>query len=157
MKNKPKWLQILLILAVAILVLWGRGDVFQPDGIDAPSPTPSAYTQQHPEAAQTRRTDLSTQTDDGLYWGNPTTLADHFQRHGADFFAENPEDYARQAHALYLTRETFQVKIDWEGDGTVRVYDEATNAFGAYNADGTTKTYFKPDNGQAYFDRQPGK
>jgi pyocin large subunit-like protein len=29
--------------------------------------------------------------------------------------------------------------------------------FGAYTTDGETKTYFKPDDGQAYFDRQPGR
>jgi len=92
--------------------------------------------------------------DGQLHWGNPRTLEDHFQRHGADFSAESPEDYARQAHAFYLNREQHQLKTD--AGGTMRVYDAATNAFGAYNADGATKTYFKPGNGQAYFDRQPG-
>ena len=96
------------------------------------------------------------QAGDGqLHWGNPKTLEDHFQRHGADFEAENPEDYARQARAFYLNRDQYQIKTD--ADGTARIYDAATNAFGAYNADGTTKTYFKPGNGQAYFDRQPGE
>ncbi len=90
----------------------------------------------------------------GLYWGNPSTLQDHFDRHGADFGATDPEDYALAAHALYLARGDFQVKND---NGTLRVYDADTGAFGAYNRDGTTKTFFKPDDGQAYFDRQPGK
>ncbi|MCL2812060.1 MAG: hypothetical protein FWD25_09270 [Clostridia bacterium] len=89
-----------------------------------------------------------------LHWGNINTLQDHFDRHGPAFDAMDAEDYARQAHAFYLNREQHQVKTDT--DGTVRIYDATTNAFGAYNADGTTRTYFKPSNGQAYFDRQPG-
>ena len=121
-----------------------------------PLGAPSSHSQQQTDDGQARRADPDAQSDDLLHWGNPNTLTDHFQRHGADFLAMSPEDYARQAHAFYLAREDYQVKTDWEGDGTVRVYDEVTNAFGAYNADGATKTFFKPNNGQAYFDRQPG-
>jgi len=156
MNNRFKWSQGFLLLAAVVLILWGRGDLFQPNSNDLLSSTPPTYTQQQTDDAQISREDLGTQTDDLLHWGNPNTLADHFQRHGADFMVSSPESYARQAHAHYLAREDYQVKTDREGDGTIRVYDEVTNAFGAYNADGTTKTYFKPDNGQAYFDRQPG-
>src|SRR5437879_856269 len=30
-------------------------------------------------------------------WGNMATLQDHFERHGRDFRAKDPEDYARMA------------------------------------------------------------
>jgi len=33
-------------------------------------------------------------------------------------------------------------KID--GKGVIRVYDPETNTFGAFNPDGTTRTFFKP-------------
>jgi pyocin large subunit-like protein len=36
------------------------------------------------------------------------------------------------------------------------VYDPGTRAFGAYNRDGTTKTFFKPGT-RDYFERQPGR
>jgi pyocin large subunit-like protein len=39
-------------------------------------------------------------------------------------------------------------------DGTIRVYDPGSNTFGAFNSDGTTKTFFKPTN-PGYFDNQP--
>ena len=38
----------------------------------------------------------------------------------------------------------------------LRVYDPSTGAFAAYNLDGTTKTYFKPNN-PSYWQRQPGR
>lgn len=48
-------------------------------------------------------------------------------------------------------------------DGTVRVYDPVNNIFGAYNTNGTTKTFYKPDtnlNGYLtnmdYWNAQPG-
>jgi hypothetical protein len=141
MKNKPRWLQIFVLLAAVLLMALSRGGVL-PFDADAPKDASPAYSQ--------------SQEDDGqLHWGNPNTLQDHFDRHGADFNAKNPEDYARQARVFFLEREQSQVKTDI--DGTIRVYRAETNAFGAYSAEGDTKTYFKPRDGQAYFDRQPGQ
>ena len=58
---------------------------------------------------------------------------------------------------IWPTSSTFnkgqcQVKVDEKG--ITRVYDAARNLFGSYNPDGTTKTYFAPTGGQAYFDKQ---
>lgn len=90
-------------------------------------------------------------------WGNISTLQDHYERHGRDFQATSPEDYARQAWEFLqrAQREQWSVKRD-EQDGVLRVYDPQTRAFAAYNRDGTTKTYFKPDSAD-YWERQPGK
>jgi RHS repeat-associated protein len=89
-------------------------------------------------------------------WGNPTTLARHYRDHGADFGARSAEDYANQAYE-FLQRsqhEGLPTKID--GDGVIRVYDPGTNTFGAYNPDGTTRTFFTPKSGVDYWERQPG-
>ena len=86
------------------------------------------------------------------YWGNPKELARHYAEHGEGVGATSKEEYADMAHELYLNKEQYQVKVDREG--ITRVYDAARNLFGAYNPDGTTKTYFAPTGGQAYFDRQ---
>ncbi|KAA3610784.1 MAG: hypothetical protein DWQ01_07685 [Planctomycetota bacterium] len=96
-------------------------------------------------------------------WGNPRTLVDHFKRHGADFGAKNVDDYAQKASAFLRRsqREKLPTKID--KDGIIRVWDPATNTFGSYNANGTTKTFFKPDpakhgrpTNQGYWNDQPG-
>ena len=90
-------------------------------------------------------------------WGNISSLQDHFDRHGKDFHATSPDDYARQAWEFLqrATSEGLPAKID-ESDGTLRVWDPRTHAFAAYNRDGTAKTYFKPGSPD-YFQRQPGK
>lgn len=87
-------------------------------------------------------------------WGNQNTLDDHFQRHGGDFNCKDSTEYAQKANDLFKNKSNYQVKID--DNGVTRVYDSATNSFGSYNPDGTTKTFFKPTGGQSYFDSQPG-
>lgn len=89
-------------------------------------------------------------------WGNLSTLPDHFTRHGGDFQAKNAEEYARLAWEFLERgrREGLPAKVD--DRKTLRVFDPKSGAFAAYNADGTTKTFFKPQS-QNYFERQPGK
>lgn len=114
---------------------------------------------QGPESEET------TATPDADKWGNPSTLQDHYNRHGPDFGATSPTDYAAKAQA-FLQRAyqdwTIQIKEACQG-GPIRIYDSMTNTFGAYNQDGTTRTFFKPDpvlsghpTGQDYFDYQHG-
>ncbi len=89
-------------------------------------------------------------------WGNLPSLPDHFARHGADFGAKNPDDYARQAWE-FLQRakaESLPAKVDDEG--VLRIYDSKSGTFASYNADGTAKTFFKPGS-HGYFERQPGR
>ena len=86
------------------------------------------------------------------HWGDPETLAGHYAEHGEGVGATSKEEYADMAHELYLNKEQYQVKVDREG--ITRVYDAARNLFGAYNPNGTTKSYFAPTGGQAYFDKQ---
>ncbi len=138
-------LVLLLVVAVGVLLyLWlGRGCSL--DRLHLPSF--SSTTQK----AAKRTTQTSAQT-----WANPASLPDHFARHGSDFGARSAGDYARIA-AEFLRRARAQglpAKLD--NHGTLRVYDPRTGTFGAYNRDGTTKTFFKPRNA-SYFDRQPGR
>ena len=104
-----------------------------------------------PPPATTRPAPPARQT-----WGNMASLPDHYERHGRDFKAKDAEDYARQAWEFQqrARREKLPMKVD--EDGVLRVYDPKTRAFAAYNRDGTTKTYFKPQS-RDYFARQPGR
>jgi hypothetical protein len=88
-------------------------------------------------------------------WGKAGTLGDHFARHGADFGAKSANDYARMADDFFEQSQKAGLPTKIGPDGTIRVYDPASNTFGAFNADGTTKTFFKPSSPN-YFDNQPG-
>lgn len=91
-----------------------------------------------------------------LTWGNIPSLQDHFIRHGSDFGAKSPDDYAAQAWRFRERAVTERLPMKLDSDGTVRAFDPKTRAFAAFNRDGTTKTYFRPDN-PSYWQRQPGK
>ena len=86
-------------------------------------------------------------------WSSSRALDDHFARHGADVGARTAQEYAELA-ARFRDDPSHLVKIG--PDGTVRMYDPATNTFAAYTPDGITKTFFRPGSGAAYWDRQPG-
>lgn len=88
-------------------------------------------------------------------WGRPETLADHFARHGREIGASSPEDYVAKAAQLRRRALAGELPMKRSGDGTLRVFDARTNAFAAYNADGSTKTFFRA-NDASYFQRQPG-
>ena len=88
-------------------------------------------------------------------WGNPASLTRHFADHGVDFGATSAEDYASQASQFLKQSQTGGLPTKIDPNGTIRTYDPASNTFGSYNANGTTKTFFKPTS-PTYFDRQPG-
>ena len=88
-------------------------------------------------------------------WAHIDSLPDHFARHGHDFHARDAEDYAAQAAAFLQRARTEGLPTKRDSDGSLRVYDQGTGAFGAYNRNGTTRTFFKPGNPD-YFQRQAG-
>lgn len=90
-------------------------------------------------------------------WGSISSLQDHYDRHGADFQSKSPDDYAAQAWQFLQRAKAGSLSMKWDdSDRTLRVFDPKTRAFAAYNRDGTTKTYFRP-NSTSYWDRQPGR
>ena len=91
-----------------------------------------------------------------LTWGHLPSLPDHFARHGGDFAAKSQDDYAAQAWRFRQRAAAERLPMKLDTDGTVRVFDPKTRAFAAFNRDGTTKTYFRPDNA-GYWQRQPGR
>ena len=81
---------------------------------------------------------------------------DHFERHGADFGATSAEDYASQASGFLQRAQAEGLPTKIDSSGTIRVYEPASNTFGSYNPNGTTKTFYKPSTGSNYWQRQLG-
>lgn len=118
-------------------------DLFTPE-VKPATPAPSSPAQ--PRAPPTRET-----------WGRMDTLQDHFIRHGPDFGCRNADEYAAQAWFLLQRARSGELPMKWDdADATLRLFDPQTRAFAAYNRDGTTKTFFRPQN-PSYWHRQPGR
>ncbi len=88
-------------------------------------------------------------------WANLKTLDDHFARHGADFGATSADDYARMGSEFFQRGGAQHLPTKIAPDGTIRMYDPATNTFGSFAPNGMTKTLFKPTSPD-YWSRQPG-
>ncbi len=112
------------------LVFWGSCKLLQ-KRLPSPANRPPKSARQGLTAAES--------------WGNPATLEDHFRRHGADFGARTAEEYAQKASQFFQDAIHRGLPMKMDEFGVIRIYDPETNTFGAYNPDGTTKTFFKPD------------
>jgi len=90
-------------------------------------------------------------------WGYMASLQDHYERHGKDFRCTSADDYAAKAWLFlqYARQNSLPMKWD-ESDGTLRIWEPNSRAFAAFNRDGTTKTFFRP-NSSSYWSRQPGR
>lgn len=81
-------------------------------------------------------------------------LAEHHRKHGTEFGTASQEQYLRLAQDLRDRPAGGGVLEHVRGDGVVTRFDRAGGAFLAFNADLTIRTFFKPNDGEAYFVRQ---
>jgi pyocin large subunit-like protein len=89
-------------------------------------------------------------------WGNMATLSRHFADHGPDFASLSEGAYVHEASAFLQRAMTEGLPTKIDSSGVIRVYDPNSNTFGAFNANGTTRTLFTPARQAAYWRDQPG-
>ena len=68
----------------------------------------------------------------------------HFQEHGDDFSASNPNEYERLADEFLGLPKPTAVHECVRACGAKVRYDPSTDAFGIVDRGGTIRTYFKP-------------
>jgi hypothetical protein len=82
-------------------------------------------------------------------------LLDHYAKHGAEFNAQSADAYLVLAQSLRSAPPAGEVlEIVRPTDGVISKFDRASGAFIAFDADSTIRTFFKPNDGEAYFKRQ---
>ncbi|MCC6431488.1 MAG: hypothetical protein IT354_11305 [Gemmatimonadaceae bacterium] len=86
---------------------------------------------------------------------SPTRLAEHYAKHGAEFGRVSEAEYLSLAQALRDAAVGDNVlEVVRSSDGVISRFDRTSGAFLAADADGTIRTFFKPNDGEAYFKRQ---
>ncbi len=126
---------------IAIVLL--AGACRQPSSMPAQiqrQPTPA------PKSSTTIRTDIG--------FASRQKLLDHYEKHGSEFSSISKEQYLRQAQELRDRQLDASVLEAVRSDGVITRFDKTTGAFLAFNADRIIRTYFKPNDGEAYFRRQ---
>lgn len=108
--------------------------------------------------ATTPAESVSTASESNLsaQWGFRThqLLTEHFHKHGAEFGPIGINTYLGLARKLRDKSVSNDVLETVRADGVVVRYDRSSGAFIAFDRDGTIRTFFKPNDGEAYYKRQ---
>jgi hypothetical protein len=81
-------------------------------------------------------------------------LAEHYRKHGREFGGIDMEHYLRLAQDLRDRPAGGMVLQSVRDDGVTVRFDRASGAFIAFDRDGTIRTFFRPDRGEAYYRSQ---
>jgi pyocin large subunit-like protein len=81
-------------------------------------------------------------------------LQEHFEKHGAEFGKITIDNYLALAQTLRDKPSGPDVLEVTRADGVITRFDRRSGAFMAFNSDRTIRTFFKPNDGEAYFTRQ---
>ena len=79
-------------------------------------------------------------------------LNQHYEKHGREMGFRNAKEYEAAACDVINSPDALYKLEAEDGDGVY--YIEETNEFAILSTDGYIRTYFNPNGGKAYFDRQ---
>jgi pyocin large subunit-like protein len=78
---------------------------------------------------------------------------EHFQKHGSEFGRITQPEYLRLAQELRDAPVGGPI-LEARRGAVITRFDRKHGFFGAYNVDGTIRTFFIPNQGERYFRRQ---
>ncbi len=163
---------VLVILVIAAGVIFGKGqlgadpDISQTLATNAPAESTtqwendSDYTlpgtneddTQPDETSPVIEVSTETSYDYYLTFYSDKLLNQHYEKHGKDMGFDSPEEYEKAANEVIFNEETLHKTEKEDGDDVY--YLEDTNEFVIVSTDGYIRTYFLPDDGIKYFNRQ---
>lgn len=86
------------------------------------------------------------------YFRNEKLLNEHYEKHGIEMGFDNAEEYRQAACDVVNNKAALHKKEKEDNDDIY--YLEDTNELVIVSYDGFLRTYFCPDSGKKYFDRQ---
>jgi pyocin large subunit-like protein len=90
----------------------------------------------------------------GIGFASRQKLIDHYRKHGREFGSITMEQYLRGAQELRDRPAGGAILEFTRPDGSVTRFDRKSGDFIAFNRDGVIRTYFRPTDGEAYYQRQ---
>ena len=140
---RPKfWLYFVATILVAFGAVWGVSGLFGPDSTSTNPPAISSNTV-FPSAVWSHGRD-----------GSAENAEEHWHKHGGDFPEfHSASEYEDGAHN-FIERPPPGTLTKHRSNGDTLYYDPATNTFAVADSDGEPRTFFRPDSGRAYWDRQ---
>lgn len=105
-------------------------------------------------ASPTRTQAANTITRPDVGFRSTRRLDEHFAKHGREFDGVDREGYLRLAQTLRDAPVSETVIEITRKDRTITRFDRFSGAFLAFERDGIIRTFFRPNDGEAYFRRQ---
>ena len=124
----------------------------------SPSSSPSASPSSSPVQPEAALPAAGRTVTNGRGFRSVARLEEHYQKHGAEFGRVTIDDYLVMAQSLRDAPVGGAVlEAVRSSDGVISRFDRTTGAFLAADPDGTIRTFFKPNDGEAYFRRQANR
>lgn len=143
----PRSVRLVLAL-VAALVLWlveSRGGRSAP-GVPPPPPVAATSGQGTSPGPAVTHPEIG--------FRDLSHLAEHFQKHGAEFGGISESEYLVRAQTLRDRPAGGNIREAVRRDGVITRFDRGSGDFLAFDPDLKIRTFFRPNDGEAYFDRQ---
>ena len=144
-------LRSFLLALVCAVAAWSLA---RTKGASPPTrPAPASAPASAAASAPTSGAEASTTSSVGFR--SPERLAEHYGKHGREFGAISQAEYLQRAQQLRDAPVGGDiVEVVRRSDGIISRFDRGSGAFLAADPDGTIRTFFRPNDGEAYFRRQ---
>ena len=133
--KQKRFAAVVLVLLIVLVALVGVGGCVQSPDRGASS-TPIAADEQDYQFASQEKFDQ------------------HYQKHGREFGGISQNEYLQKANDLIVSAAATVKTKEEKTDGDTCYYDTATNEFLVLTKKGVIRTFFHPDDGIDYFNRQ---
>lgn len=140
---RPWW------LACAVLAL-----ACQAAPREQPVPTDTPATVARESIATTSPRTTATPATSRIGFRNERLFREHYAKHGREFGRVSADEYLRLAQALRDTVVGGDILEIQRADGVISRFDRSSGSFLAFNTDLVIRTFFRPNDGEAYFRRQ---
>jgi pyocin large subunit-like protein len=114
-----------------------------------PAPTKPSATEPQPSAPGKAASSVG--------FGSTRAFDEHYEKHGAEFGSVSQAEYLALAQKLRDAPAGGAILEAVRDDGVISRFDKKSGAFLAFNKNKTIRTFFKPNDGVRYFERQIDK
>lgn len=139
-----------ILAAIVVIILLGMVRLYAPHGNNVEAGAP--VQEEIAGSDQTKQIKTQKTETDALRFRNDRLLQEHFDKHGNEMGFSSADEYERAASAAATNPNALHKTEKEDGDDVY--YVESTNEFVIVSTDGYIRTYFLPDSGKRYFDKQ---
>ena len=152
MKNKKKsWLYYLI--AILVLLFGGTGVIGTVSDTETTIPQQSTIVVEEQIQAENQVIQEEQYVSESTYYfRNEKLLNEHYEKHGKEMGFDSAKSYEAAANEIINNPDSLH-RIE-EEDGDDVYYLEENNGFVIVSIDGYIRTFFYPDDGLDYFNRQ---